>query len=518
MRFVAVAAWPGSRPTMMSSLVADIKGLSPVTPAILRKLRVSEWPTRLLGDSSQTPATLLYLGLAAALGGIAVALAGLDALFVCVSLLACVFIALDFRIGVVLLIVLMPVSASSLFPHAIAGITGLNPLNLLLLGTLGSCLMHRSMAGPVAPLVPTPLLWRYIAPITVAAVLGASHVKAIPEFFQAAALISFDSAGGYFRDMLFKPLFMILFAVLVGASLARTRHPERFLFPMLLSIWLMGLMTIIFVLLSGISLGQLASSQARAFFSPLGMHANDLGRCYAMAYALLLFTFSASDNPRLRMLLLATMGMVVLALIMTFSRGAFLGFVVVNILFLISRRRIVALLAGALMLAGLVMLLPNAVFERLGTGWNSGLNAISAGRIDYIWRPLLPDVWASPIIGNGLGAILWSRAMRAGNVLLVTHPHNAYLRAMLDMGFVGLLLLLAYFTHVWKTFRSLSRDLTIPPLRRGLYEGAAVGLVSFLIAAFAGSSLMPVPEQSFLWFAIGMMYGELSRPPEKKNA
>ena len=497
---------------MTAGLVVGIEG-----PAVQPPAPPSPWPARLLADPVHTHATLLYLTLAAAVGGTAVALAGLDALFVCVSLLACVFIALDFRIGVVLLILLMPVSASALFPHAIAGITGLNPLNLLLLGTLGACLVHRSLAPPAAPLVPAPLIWRYLLPITIAALLGSRQVDGIPAFFQAASLISFDSAGSYLRDMLVKPLFMVLFAVLIGAAVVRARQPERFLLPMLLSIWLMGLLTIVFVFISGASFSQLASSEAREFFAPLGMHANDLGRCYAIAYALLLFTFTGCTDHRLRLILLATMGMVVLALIMTFSRGAFLGFAVVNVLFLISRRHIVALVAGTLMLAGLVLLLPDAVFFRIAAGWNGGLNAISAGRIDFIWRPMLPEVWNHPVLGNGLGAMLWSSAMRGGSVLQVTHPHNAYLRAVLDMGFVGLTLLLAYFVHVWRGFRQLYREPAVAPLCRGLFEGAAVGLVAFLATGLVGSSLTPGHDQCFLWFAIGMMYGELARRRENSR-
>lgn len=501
---------------MSDGLVVGMDGPTVQPPAPTRPPPVP-WATRLLADPVHTSRTLLYLTLAAAVGGTAVALADLNALLVCVSLLACVFIALDFRIGVVLLILLMPISASALFPHAIAGVTGLNPLNLLLVGTLGACIVHRSLAPPAAPLVPAPLLWRYLLPIALAGLIGSRHVAEIPVFFQAAELINFDSAGSYLRDMVIKPLFMVLFAVLIGAALVRTRQPDRFLLPMLLSIWLMGLLTIVFVFVSGVSFSQLSSSESRAFFTPLGMHANDLGRCYAIAYALLLFTLTGCTEHRQRLVLLATMGMVVLALIMTFSRGAFLGFAVVNVLFLITRRHILALVVGAVMLAGLVLLLPDAVFLRLQAGWNGGLNAISAGRIDHIWLPLLPDVWKHPIIGNGLGAILWSPAMRGGNVLMVTHPHNAYLRAVLDMGLVGLVLMLAYFTHVWRGFRRLYRDPTVAPLCRGLFEGAAVGLVAFLATGFVGSSLSPVPEQSFLWFAIGMMYGELARRRENDH-
>jgi hypothetical protein len=457
---------------------------------------------------TRLPVWIGGLVLTAAMCGYAVAVADFSALFVCLSLVACVFIFIDFRIGVVLLTIVMPISASAVFPHSIAGITGLNPLNLLLIGTLGSWFMHQSGSGALAQLAPPQLRWWYVLPMVIGALLGLPHLGEIPSYFRALEMISFDNSSGYLRDMLLKPLFMVVFAVLVGAALVRSRREENFPLPMLVSVWLMCLMTIVFVYLSGASLTELASSKARGFFAPLGMHANDLGRCYAMAYALMLFTFAASDNYRMRALLAISMGVVVIALIFTFSRGAFLCFFVVNILFLLSRRKIIPLLLGAICLAGLVFLLPEAVFERLGAGWGNGLNAISAGRVDEIWLPLLPEFWNSPIYGSGLGSILWSDALRAGTILQVTHPHNAYLQAAMDLGIVGLFMLCAYFMHVLKGFRSLSKDQSLRPAQRGFYEGAAVGLMSLLLAAFAGSSLMPVPEQCFLWLAIGMMYGE----------
>src|SRR5256885_16986977 len=61
---------------------------------------------------------LLAIGLLGAAWGMAVATGGLTSLYLCASLIACGFILFDFRIGVVLLILLMPMSGSStLFPH-----------------------------------------------------------------------------------------------------------------------------------------------------------------------------------------------------------------------------------------------------------------------------------------------------------------------------------------------------------------------------------------------------------------
>ncbi|MGE5947030.1 MAG: hypothetical protein ACM35F_10115, partial [Betaproteobacteria bacterium] len=67
--------------------------------------------------SCRRPA-LAGMALFGLLWGAVVAVAGLNALYLCVSLIACAFILLDFRIGVVLLILLMPISSSAVFPHA----------------------------------------------------------------------------------------------------------------------------------------------------------------------------------------------------------------------------------------------------------------------------------------------------------------------------------------------------------------------------------------------------------------
>jgi hypothetical protein len=455
--------------------------------------------------------TICALGGLALLGafwGAVVAVADLNALYLCVSLLGCVFILRDFRI------VVMPISSSSVFPHAMLGITGFNPLNLLLVGTLGSCLLHGLFDGSIGRFLPGPLLWLYLAPFLIAGAMGSRHVGDIAPAYFMYGVLDFHDAAGYIRDLVVKPLFLMIFALLVGAAVSRSAKPENFLVPTLISIWLMALMVIVFVSLSGVALSQLASSTSREFLSPLGMHANDLGRLYAVAYALLLFTWAESKDAGLRLALLVSMGMAVVALTLTFSRGAFFGFIVVNVLFLLWRRNAKTLIFAALLAAGALLALPDAVYERITTGHGEGLNVISAGRIEEIWLPLLPDVLRSPIYGSGLGSMLWSETMRghAGTAIVgVTQAHNAYLETALDMGIAGLILICAYFVHLWRGFRALGADPSLSPTLRGFFQGSAAGLASLLVAGVVGSRLTPGAEQVFLWLAIGMMYGQRAR-------
>lgn len=475
-------------------------------PAFLRETMRGASP---VGNGALS-ASAGYLGLAAlgAFWGLAISFTGLDALFLAAAVTAAFFILYDYRIGVVLLMILMPLAESTLFPHQMLGVTGLNPLNLLLLATLAGCLAR---GGPtrLSGFLPGKLLWLYVVPIVVAGLLGSRHVGDIaPILLEGELNPSFDSAAAYLRDLVMKPLLMVLFALLLAAAIRDSRQPQRFLAPVLISVCAMSLLLLLFFVLTGANIYTLAGSYQRSFLEPLGIHANDLGRLYAIAFALLLFTWARARGLRFRLSLIATMGLVVIALLLTFSRGAFVGFAIVSLLFLATRRSIKMLLLGVAALVVAVPLLPGAFFYRITMGFDSGnLDFISAGRINDIWLPLLPELSRVPLWGNGLWSILWSDAMRAGLMLPVAHPHNAYLGAYLDMGAIGLVLVLVYFGGIVRGFWRLQRDPALSPEMGGFFQGAAVGLVAFLAVGMVGSALTPVAEQYYLWVAIGFFYG-----------
>src|SRR5262249_18831258 len=152
-----------------------------------------------------------------------------------------------------------------------------------------------------------------------------------------------------------------------------------------------------------------------------------------------------------------------------------------------------AILFGVLAACALLAL-PEAVYDRVSTGFGQdapgGTDTLSAGRIDHIWLPLLPEIAGSPIWGHGLSSLPWSEPLPMGPgvaILAVGHPHNAYLQALLDMGVVGLVLLSAYFLHVWKRFRALGADPALQPALRGYFLGAAAGLASLLVSYMTDS-------------------------------
>ena len=453
-------------------------------------------------------AGLILLGL---FWGTFVAYQGLSAALLCVAVVVSVFTVRDFRVGVLVMILIMPVSASYLFPRAMFGVTGLNPMNLLMVGTFAAYILLAMPDGSIRRFIPLWILPVYILPLVLAGLNGMGNVGLIPQVFFLTESIDFRNWIGYLRDDVLKPLIMVMYALMVGAAYSRSREPDKFLTPAIISIWIMAFMAIAFFLNSGLKFGQLASEYARAFFSPLGMHANDLGRLYATAFGILLFTWDTTRRPLLKTMLFFSMGIVCAALLLTFSRAAIISLVIIGGIYLLSRRNLKTFFLAALVIPGALILMPGAVWYRLGMGVESGAAGMSAGRVEDIWGPLLPQLIDKPFFGHGLQSVLWAPAMRMGEMFEVTHPHSAYLGAFMDFGIVGGLLLLTFWFTVWKGFRKLSKDDELVPHERGFFEGAAASLVAFMAAGFVGSSFTPVPEQSFLWLAVGMMFGVQAR-------
>lgn len=465
------------------------------------------WAESRLPDGTRNAMVVAGLAGFGALWGAAVAYAGVPAALICLSLFACVLCLRDFRAGVALLVMIMPVANSQVFPRSMFGITGLNPLNLLIVTTVVAFVMRRAGERDAPKVFRAPLFWLYIVPFTAMALVGMNHVDEIPPVFHDEGLVMFENAAGYLRDLWAKPLILVAYSVLVAAAVARSDRLERFLTPMVLSVWIMAALAVVFVAISGVSLAELSGTYARSFLSALGMHANDLGRLYATAYALLLFTWDRTEGWTLKTVLFLAMGAVGVALLLTFSRGAFFGFILVNVIYLFARRRVKTLALAALAVPAALALLPGAVWYRVTMGFGAGLNAITAGRTGDIWEPLWPEIAATAPWGNGLGSVMYSRAMIDGRLWPIGHPHNAYLEAWMNGGAIGFVLLLAFWAWIWRGFRREARNDSNAPEVQGLFEGAAAGLAAYLVAGLAGASLQPDATQAFLWLAVGILFG-----------
>ena len=154
------------------------------------------------------------------------------------------------------------------------------------------------------------------------------------------------------------------------------------------------------------------------------------------------------------------------------------------------------------------MILPNAFLERATTGFHTeDAQAITAGRLDAIWRPLLPTFWDAPILGHGLGSTLWATPNLRGEMLRVGHPHSAYLGVLLDQGLVGVAVAAAFFWSAWAMFRRLAKS-HADPLWRGVFEGGVACLMCLAVQGLTDDRFVPTYPQVAFWLCYGLALGQ----------
>ncbi len=417
------------------------------------------------------------------------------------------WILLEFRVGVVLAMLMMPLTALVFFPHELFGVRGLNPMNVILLATGISYIVHAGFRGWRDPLIPTRLLLWYLLPFTVAAYVGMSKVGLIPSYYEINRLIQFTNGTGYIRDMYFRPLLYIALALLVGLAVRHSQKPEKYIVPMLASGWIYSCLILWLIVSSGVSLTELASPGARTFLSALGMHANEISLLLNMLYAITLFSIHRDTGSAYQNILFVSAVLFGIAILLTFSRGGFAGFLLINSLYFYKRLNWRTVLAGLAVVTGLGYFLLDAFLERTLTGVQSGdQGAVTAGRIDDIWLPLLPYVLADPVMPHGMFSILWSEPIRLNRMQPFGQTHSAWLGGLMDYGLIGFGFMIAFLLYVRKEFSRLAREHASTALQ-GLFAGAAVTIPVWFVQGLTDDRFTPTFSQSYFWMALGILMG-----------
>ena len=452
-------------------------------------------------------AGVIALMVVAALFGAAVPLVGVLVPIVVVLCAFSLWVLLDFRAGVGFAVVLMPLSALSFFPHEMLGIRGLNPLNMILFLTIVSYVVHaglRRWRDPVAPL--RLLLW-YVLPIGIACIVGMSSVGLIPPRFEAERLIQFNDGIGYLRDMFVKPQFLVLLALLVGLAVRHSKRPERFLYLMLVSGWVFCALVAWLLLSSGIPLRELASPLARTFLGRLGMHANEMSLLLNMLYALTLFSIQPDTPALARRLLFVSALAFAFCVLMTFSRGGFAGFLLVNLAYFWKRISVKTVIVGLIVAACIGPFVIEPILDRALTGVDArDRGAVTAGRLDGIWLPLLPYVLDEAVLPHGVRSILWSPPVRLNKMLPVAQAHSAWLAGLMDLGLVGFGFVLAFLLSVRREFKRFALRHPSPALQ-GFFAGGAVLIPLWFLQGLSDDQFTPTFSQSYFWIALGILIG-----------
>lgn len=463
-------------------------------------------------DKGWLPCVLI----AACVGAVIAVMGGVLSSVILAALVAAALTLANYRFGLWFLVLLIPISAAPVFPRALFGIAGANPYNALLALTLLSFLAERALRRKGYWLAGyRRFWWAYMLPVCVAVLIGTQHFSEIPAFAFVTGPVHFTTLGGYVRDIFLKPMLYLVVALLLGIAVREGMKPTAVIVALCLSLWVFAAWVTGYILASGVGLGQLASATNREALSGTGMHANDLGNLAAAMLTLMLFAIAGARRAAtLRWLYAATAGLAAALLLISFSRGAWLAFAVGLTAFFVMQRRLSVVLVGLLVIACALPLLPTEIYERVTTGIGTGGSLVlhssddplTAGRVAGIWFPLFSEVREHPFFGNGLFAIAWSEPFRTGAMRLATlNPHNLYLKLLLEVGIVGLILVLWFFADLWRRFRAAGEEKSTSREAAWLFSGAAAALLGYAVFGLTGGDYLPETANFWLWIAFGLV-------------
>jgi O-antigen ligase len=456
--------------------------------------------------SSRAGMAFLVLGLVllAVISSLLIVVTGYFSVLLIVMLCLLGLLMYDFRIAAGALMVFIPLSGTRLSPS----FNGLNAQNLLLFGGLASYGLYRMGHKVNYRLIDRKLLLCYLIPFLLVGLVGSNNAHTLAQLSGKVQEAVADRKG-FLLYYVLKPALLIAMAWLVAAAARNMKDPRRLITAFAFGALIPATFIAVYIPASGVSLSQLVNF--RSFLSALGMHANQFAVALNFSIATLLFAGLASPSPRRRLFLLSVAAFLSVTLLLTFSRGGYVGLLVILIAYMVYYRDGSKLLIALLVLAVGAFFIPDAVIERATLGVTHGSEQdLSSGRVHGIWLPLLPKVLDAPIFGHGLMYVGRSDLVTGGRMMMVGQAHNAYLDLLLDSGIVGLVLVLVFLHSAYRDFRTMAS--TDPdPLMQGFFRGASIGMLAWLVQAFTDDRLFPNQPQMMFWMAYGLMLGRHPR-------
>lgn len=456
-------------------------------------------------------------------GGLLALLDPLISLIVFLPLTFAVAVLYDYRVGVVLLAFLLPFSQSHFLPK----FPGFNIIGYLSLATLASFGLRH--LGRNSRLIKPPLwLLLFVLPVALATALGVSHIDEVPSYLVVTELFAHTTPGRYVKDLFLYPMLTVLWMLMLAQAASTSTQPRRYLW-LLCGISALPALAVLasigYLQTMGVSVTELASNSSgatRQLLSITGFHANEAGILLSSGFGPLLFATASAKTGQERLFLWTMLTLVALALLLTFSRGAYVSALICLALYIAQSKgkaHIKTLIVIAI--AAMIAAMSGFLVSRVSQGWTEAassdarMTAVTASRTN-IWRALWPDVAARPILGNGLRSTAWSSA--AKTQVIPTHPHNLYLEILLDMGVIGLVVLLLFFKRFTETLRRAANSLDACSMSTAYLAGAYASLVGYLVAAVANGHYTPAPENTLFWASLGIALAVIERERTRKAA
>lgn len=398
--------------------------------------------------------------------------------------------------SIILLILATPFSATELLDKQLAGVPGMKIANLLAIVVVGLFFLKMKRSEILS--ADKIFIGGLLVIFTVAVIRSTSYIGLTYNMIWEDNY----NISRYLLSNLIKPLLIFLPLILIVNFIRSKEDLRKIALSIMFSIILLSV-TILVIYIFFIPDKSDFERVRIGFSAILGMHDNNLADFYIAVYPMLL-AYAVSKKS---WFFAGGVFISLVAIGIIYSRSAYVVIILCTIaFFLVSHRaKLLPWIIGGSLLA--LPLIPQSIIQRALTGLaGNDVGAISAGRVDQIWIPLINEFFEHPlnlIIGTGRFAIMSTNAFKNGVILQVGHAHSMYLDTLFDAGIIGLAFFLSFFFIYTKRFFKAHKFIT-DKVFLDLLIGIEISIVAFLIRGVTDSFFFPTLTNSFLWLDLGL--------------
>ena len=192
-----------------------------------------------------------------------------------------------------------------------------------------------------------------------------------------------------------------------------------------------------------------------------------------------------------RLVYLTSAGLMVAAIIATFSRGGFLGLVAVSLTLAWKfgrKNRPLVIVASVVVIVTVIALAPGEYGARLITIWGGDAMGSSSARQGIFWRSVLVAA-RYPIFGVGIGNFHFRSIHEQVS-------HNAYTQVAAELGFAAFVIYVLFLIYPLKTLKKIERA-TVEVKDADKFYYLSVGLQASIVGYMVSSFFASV---AFLWY------------------
>lgn len=215
---------------------------------------------------------------------------------------------------------------------------------------------------------------------------------------------------------------------------------------------------------------------------------NDFGMEMNVAVPVAFFMYQAAVNQRAKLLYMVLLGLFVMTVVSTSSRGAFLGLLAVGVYcWLYSPRKVMSLILGVCLVGLVLVAAPQEYWDRISSITDdSTMETGTAGQRMFTWGIGWEIFTANPVFGIGQGNFPWTIGEYMGGRTWQTkslagrQAHSLYFTLLPELGLVGVII---FGSMIYLNYRDtrVSRFLPVAPrsasLRRGTEQAKDVQVV-----------------------------------------